>query len=65
MFPISATKVNMKKLNRIATIQNILAQVNKGDYGMDEEKFNEKLEDEKFLIDSADFVGAEVVFEED
>jgi hypothetical protein len=60
-------KNNEKKLNREATIQNILNKCNSG-IGMtiDVAKFNERIKEadsNEFIIDAAGFCGTEVVYE--
>lgn len=52
-----------KILNKKATIQNILDKVNGSiGYSIDINKFNEKKDDEQFLIEAAEFCGVEAVY---
>lgn len=52
-----------KKLNKTATIQNILNKINGSiSYSIDIKKFNEKKDDEQFLIEAAEFCEVEAVY---
>jgi hypothetical protein len=52
-----------RKLNKTATIKNILARINSSiGYSIDIEKFNQKKNDEQFLIESAKFCNVEPVY---
>ncbi|MDD5289671.1 MAG: hypothetical protein PHT40_00545 [Patescibacteria group bacterium] len=52
-----------KQINKPQTIQNILDRANRSNgISINTEKFNQKKDDENFLVEAANFVGAEVVF---
>jgi hypothetical protein len=55
-----------KKINRKATIQNILKLCNESNgISIDIDKFNEKIsgpDGEEFLRESAEFCGAEIIY---
>jgi hypothetical protein len=53
-----------KRVNIGKTVQNILDKINKSiGYSIDIEKFNQRKNDKAFIIEAANFLGVEVVFE--
>jgi hypothetical protein len=53
-----------KQVDKTKTIQNILDRANRSNNGIliNVEKFNQKKDDEKFLVEAANFVSAEVAY---
>jgi len=53
----------MKKINKRATIKNILDKCNSSiRFSIDVDKFNKHPKDDKFLIEAAKFCGTDVVY---
>lgn len=62
-FLIKNIMAKKKSINKTATIQNILNKINSSiGYSIDIKKFNERKDDEEFLIEAAKFCNVEVVY---